>query len=383
MDQEMVKRREELQKELDDALAEGTPAGRERAETLKKMLFAYRQLGTEEARVLRDSYNKKVEIVKEGEDKVTEVTETKLQTRMGVLEDKMRVFSEEIMAKGIQPAFEGIVNVLDMYTQTEIDRLQLLIDSLGKKLEGINNMISLSEERISNIQTGLDEAQGQRREDLLQQYDNERNALAALQMQEAKLEEQRKIAEEEQAKRQKEMEKRQEALNLLNQIATTSNMIAAAAGAVKSAAGQPFPANLIAIGSSIAALTAVFATMKTAFKFEKGGLVGEQKGGLLNGPRHSQGGIMIEAEGGEFIMSREATKRIGVDNLKELNFNRNLKTFDSPLSGATRKLEQPRETRNEVLEAALALASRPVVVDVQDIVNSQERVNRVKVDSRF
>lgn len=42
-------------------------------------------------------------------------------------------------------------------------------------------------------------------------------------------------------------------------------------------------------------------------------------GGYLNGPRHSQGGINIEAEGGEFIFSRKAVAGLGVDNLARMN----------------------------------------------------------------
>ena len=46
-------------------------------------------------------------------------------------------------------------------------------------------------------------------------------------------------------------------------------------------------------------------------KFEDGGLVG--------GRRHSQGGTMIEAEQGEFVMSRNAVDAIGVENLNRMN----------------------------------------------------------------
>ena len=46
-------------------------------------------------------------------------------------------------------------------------------------------------------------------------------------------------------------------------------------------------------------------------KFEQGGLVG--------GRRHSQGGTMIEAERGEFVMSRNAVSAIGVENLNRMN----------------------------------------------------------------
>tara|TARA_Y100000593_G_scaffold54392_1_gene101676 strand:+ start:1921 stop:3945 length:2025 start_codon:yes stop_codon:yes gene_type:complete len=43
------------------------------------------------------------------------------------------------------------------------------------------------------------------------------------------------------------------------------------------------------------------------------------KGGLIGGKRHSQGGTMIEAEQGEFVMSRNATQAIGLENLNRMN----------------------------------------------------------------
>ena len=44
-----------------------------------------------------------------------------------------------------------------------------------------------------------------------------------------------------------------------------------------------------------------------------------QYGGLVGGSRHSQGGTMIEAERGEFVMSRDATEAIGIENLNRMN----------------------------------------------------------------
>ena len=58
-------------------------------------------------------------------------------------------------------------------------------------------------------------------------------------------------------------------------------------------------------------LTAGYAFAIRAQKFETGGLVG--------GRRHSQGGTLIEAERGEFVMSRNAVQSIGVDNLEAMN----------------------------------------------------------------
>jgi hypothetical protein len=47
--------------------------------------------------------------------------------------------------------------------------------------------------------------------------------------------------------------------------------------------------------------------------------ISREKGGMLFGPRHSQGGIPIEAEGGEFIFSRKAVQGIGASALQSVN----------------------------------------------------------------
>ena len=43
------------------------------------------------------------------------------------------------------------------------------------------------------------------------------------------------------------------------------------------------------------------------------------RGGMIGGRRHSQGGTMIEAEQGEFIMSRSAVQSVGIENLNRMN----------------------------------------------------------------
>jgi len=58
-------------------------------------------------------------------------------------------------------------------------------------------------------------------------------------------------------------------------------------------------------------VTAAVAAFTAAQKFEKGGEVG--------GNRHSQGGTLIEAEKGEFVMSRNAVQSIGLENLAQMN----------------------------------------------------------------
>ena len=43
------------------------------------------------------------------------------------------------------------------------------------------------------------------------------------------------------------------------------------------------------------------------------------EGGLVGGKVHSEGGTIIEAEQGEFVMSRDAVEDIGIDNLENMN----------------------------------------------------------------
>ena len=50
-----------------------------------------------------------------------------------------------------------------------------------------------------------------------------------------------------------------------------------------------------------------------------GGLEKFEQGGVVGGRRHSQGGTMIEAERGEFVMSRNTVDAIGVENLNRMN----------------------------------------------------------------
>ena len=49
------------------------------------------------------------------------------------------------------------------------------------------------------------------------------------------------------------------------------------------------------------------------------GVSGFEQGGLIQGRRHSAGGEFINAEGGEFVMSRNAVSAIGVENLNRMN----------------------------------------------------------------
>ena len=70
-------------------------------------------------------------------------------------------------------------------------------------------------------------------------------------------------------------------------------------------------------------------------KKEKSRLKGSkraQDGGFLNGASHEQGGIPIEAEGGEFIIKKDSVNRSTLDMLEYINEH-----GDVPLSDARKR----------------------------------------------
>jgi len=71
--------------------------------------------------------------------------------------------------------------------------------------------------------------------------------------------------------------------------------------------------------SGILATAEFAATAAMANKIRTQPIPKGEDGGFIGGRRHSQGGTIIEAERGEFIMSRDAVESIGVDNLEAMN----------------------------------------------------------------
>ena len=75
---------------------------------------------------------------------------------------------------------------------------------------------------------------------------------------------------------------------------------------------DPLAATIIA-----ALLTGIAGLQATAVATQKA--PSYAKGGMIGGRRHSQGGTMIEAEAGEFVMSRSAVDSVGIENLNRMN----------------------------------------------------------------
>ena len=91
----------------------------------------------------------------------------------------------------------------------------------------------------------------------------------------------------------------------------------AAIGAYKSMIGIPVVGPGLAVAAAAAAMAAGIANIAriSATKFEK-----KATGGILTGPSHGQGGILIEAEGDEYVTAKDRVKALGKSLFDFLNF---------------------------------------------------------------
>ena len=100
--------------------------------------------------------------------------------------------------------------------------------------------------------------------------------------------------------------------------------------------------------------------------FAKGGLVPRKYavGGIINGPSHSQGGVPINAEGGEYIINKNVVKQPNMTNVLD-SINKG--------QGYTQSQNQPA-TATISAEELSKIRSIPVVVSEYDITRIQKRV---------
>lgn len=117
-----------------------------------------------------------------------------------------------------------------------------------------------------------------------------------------------------------------------------------------------------------------------------------EQGGFLIGKRHSQGGIPIEAEGGEFIFSRKAVRGIGVERLSRINnhYNRKFATGGpvsiapntSPAVPMGNEVEDLRNMITGLIEAQDRRMDRIRVINVvTDTEEGIKTVNQIRDDA--
>ena len=295
-------------------------------------------------------------------------------------------------------------SISELYTrqldaeQAKLDKQQELLDA---ELEMIEENLQKQEEvtqehndKVNSIEDELKSARGDRRQALIDQLAAERKA------QEQSIEKEKQLTEEKkkQAQKQEQLKKQQDALEKKRRqqekrasiVQATINTFTAVSNAL---AVQPWFVGLalsaVALGLGMANVAQI-ASQQYA------------NGGLLNGKRHSQGGMKIqgtnmEVEGGEYVTNRASTNA-NLPLLEYINSNRRTLTKDDLIkfydNGKTTLINRPMQTKFEeggqlpqlsvdvkslMNNAQAQQDDRPLVVSVVDIVNQTENLRQVRV----
>ena len=295
-------------------------------------------------------------------------------------------------------------SISELYTrqldaeQEKLDKQQELLDA---ELEMIEENLQKQEEvtqehndKVNSIEDELKSARGDRRQALIDQLAAERKA------QEQSIEKEKQLTEEKkkQAQKQEQLKKQQDALEKKRRqqekrasiVQATINTFTAVSNAL---AVQPWFVGLalsaVALGLGMANVAQI-ASQQYA------------NGGLLNGKRHSQGGMKIqgtnmEVEGGEYVTNRASTNA-NLPLLEYINSNRRTLTKDDLIkfydNGKTTLINRPMQTKFEeggqlpqlsvdvkslMNNAQAQQDDRPLVVSVVDIVNQTENLRQVRV----
>ena len=183
-------------------------------------------------------------------------------------------------------------------------------DILREKLNSMKNLYLSFAEDVTGILGDFYEARLDRQQEAqMQELDNQLTEVDNLKMSERKKEQERKKIE---AKREALKKKHHnEDIELKKKMVLVKWSPFPGGPAIAATENAANKAIMMAnIGFSSAAAVLQLASLDKQ-KYAQGGYIG--------GRLHSQGGTLIEAERGEFIMSRDAVNRIGLDNLYNLN----------------------------------------------------------------
>jgi TP901 family phage tail tape measure protein len=331
--------------------------------------------------------NQRSQIITNYTNKENEINKTALQTTLKNTAEFFQKVTE--VGRGVASVIGGIFQILNAEAQLQLEILQQTIAELGEKLSEIQGLISESEAKVSELETIFAESTGKRRTDAIKLYDAEIDKLLKLKAAEASLTAEKKRAEDEAARIDKEQRQRAEQLAVVNQLIATSSIIAASAQALSKAFSKSVSVwdGIAGAVAAIAAITSLYASAKSIAKFEDGGLV--------SGKRHSQGGVPFtvagqggyEMEGGEYIMSRKAVERIGVNTLDSMNFGSKSiipKTKFETGGLVEQQINNSTDDRfNTILNLTAQLANRPVYVAVTDVNTANSKENNRVVSSTF
>lgn len=308
----------------------------------------------------------------------------------------------------IQAAGQAMVSIMSSLSeiqqnnyQRQIDQLKAHIDEYEECLQRQTEITREHADEVNSIEDELRTARGDRRDALIDKLNAEMAAQRESLKQEKKIEAQKKKEEEKQkkleveaARKKKKMQEAQAYINMA---------MAISMAAVNS---WPIPAlPMIALATATGAAQIAAIKSQNIPSYGDGGvLVGRKDGGVVQGARHSQGGVKVlggkaEIEGGEMIVNRRTTSdnidllyyinskkhRLSLDEMidfyssnKSIRKNVMKPTMKFAEGGVLPQVNNEYNVSNQLVEAMIALSERPIVASIVEIENKMDNLRSIR-----
>jgi hypothetical protein len=333
------------------------------------------------------AYNE-LEDLKEQAQETIETLNDMGKNRIGEFIESINTYIQAV-GQGVQELLSTVWDAQSAALDAQQEALEKANSELEKQLDKQQQITQRHADKINQIEDELSTARGDRRQHLIDalsaQIAAQRASLAA----EQRIQKQKEANEKKQDaldKKRKEAQRKQD---------ITSAIISTALATANGLATKPFVPVGIAMGALAAALGAAQVAIISSKHYAKGG--------LLEGPSHSQGGIPvgntgIEVEGKEYIVNKRSTaKNLGlIDYInrsdKRLDITDIMDYFNSTASRSVKGFktryadggELPTLSDNvEVVNPSQTVIfnqdDRPIWVSVKDINDAQARVRNVQV----
>lgn len=321
------------------------------------------------------------------------------QQQTQVMSDYWKDFSDKVggyisvVSDSIGSIFETVSSFFDM----KLEEAQEKLDEITEKYDEVVELQQESNERLAALNEEAKTAAGGRALVVQDEIQREMAYNKELAQQEKQLAKEKEKREKEAAKIEKQQKKAELAGNIVSGISGTALAV------INALTVKPFP-----LGVALAAVAGAMGAVQVGIMSSQ--LSKLEKGGLLQGKRHSDGGIPvgntgIEVEGGEYVINRKSTsknlgllsyinsqdKELGVgdiityydDNTGRIVPNTSFKRmFEDGGQMDISNISSPSSSNDEILNAINSINFNPVV-SVVDIIDGTEQVTSVRDSAGF
>ena len=344
---------------------------------------------------------KQIEDLKKAAEKSAEDTSESLSDLFQNYAQSVNDFASKI-ASQFQEMFSTFQNIQSLMLEAEQNQLDQEQEVLDKQKDAVEKayekqaaIVDKYKEAINGTEDELKNARGARREALIQDtieqreaYLKETESLKRQELEKEKIAQKEKQLKKKQDDLEKKRKQQQQKASIVNATINT------ALGVTQALSAYPPPASY-ALAAAVGALGAVEIALIASQKYAKGG--------LIEGPDHAHGGVKVqtkkgiaEVEGNEYIVNKKTT----TENLSLIEFvnskkrRLNLNDFIEFYSGKA-KYSKPGSslkfadggTMPELTDYSQMVQNQPVVVDLTidskvstvDIINSIDRITQTRV----